>query len=84
VSLILDKITSLRQWLFEAALPFWWERGADRTHGGFYEKIDLDGTPLDHPRRFRVIARQAYSYCEAGRLGWNKMERSYQLLLPTE
>jgi mannose/cellobiose epimerase-like protein (N-acyl-D-glucosamine 2-epimerase family) len=71
VSLILDKITSLRQWMFEAALPFWWERGADRTHGGFYEKIDLDGTPLDHPRRFRVIARQAYSYCEAGRLGWN-------------
>lgn len=71
MTLLSDKIAALREWLFDAALPLWWERGADRIHGGFYEKIDLEGTPLDLPRRFRVIARQAYSYGEAGRLGWN-------------
>jgi mannose/cellobiose epimerase-like protein (N-acyl-D-glucosamine 2-epimerase family) len=71
VTFISNKIASLREWLFDAALPLWWERGADRINGGFYEKIDLDGTPSDLPRRLRVIARQAYSYCEAGRLGWN-------------
>lgn len=70
MTLISNKIASLREWLFDAALPLWWQRGADRINGGFYEKIDADGTPLDFPRRLRVIARQAYSYCEAGRLGW--------------
>jgi mannose/cellobiose epimerase-like protein (N-acyl-D-glucosamine 2-epimerase family) len=29
--------------------------------------------------RFRVIARQAYSYCEAGRLGWNRPWREATL-----
>ena len=53
------------------ALPLWWEVGADRVRGGFHEAIDLDGKPLARPHRARTIARQAFSYCEAGRLGWN-------------
>jgi mannose/cellobiose epimerase-like protein (N-acyl-D-glucosamine 2-epimerase family) len=71
VTPISDQIRLLCAWLFDAALPLWWERGADRVRGGFFEKIDVDGTPADLPRRFRVIARQAFSYFEASRLGWN-------------
>jgi mannose/cellobiose epimerase-like protein (N-acyl-D-glucosamine 2-epimerase family)/glycosyltransferase involved in cell wall biosynthesis len=62
---------ALRDWLFDCALPLWWEVGADRACGGFHEAIDLDGKPLARPHRARTIARQAFSYCEAGRLGWN-------------
>jgi mannose/cellobiose epimerase-like protein (N-acyl-D-glucosamine 2-epimerase family) len=61
----------LRNWLFERALPLWWEVGADHARGGFHEAIDLDGKPVAHPHRARTIARQAFSYCEAGRLSWN-------------
>ena len=62
---------ALRDWLFGCALPLWWEVGADRVRGGFFEAIHLDGTPVIRPQRARTIARQAYSYCEAGRLGWD-------------
>ncbi|HKA79713.1 MAG TPA: AGE family epimerase/isomerase [Xanthobacteraceae bacterium] len=62
---------ALRRWLFEVALPLWWEVGADHLRGGFHEAITLDGKPLALPHRARSIARQAFSYCEAGRLGWN-------------
>lgn len=58
-----------RDWLFDAAFPLWWDVGADPA-GGFHEKIGLDGVPLNAARRLRVQARQAYSYVEAGRLGW--------------
>jgi mannose/cellobiose epimerase-like protein (N-acyl-D-glucosamine 2-epimerase family) len=66
-----NEAAALRRWLFEDALPLWWEVGADRTHGGFHEAIELDGLPFALPHRARVITRQAFSYREAGRLGWN-------------
>ncbi len=62
---------ALRRWLFDAALPLWWDIGADRGGGGFHEAIELDGKPLARPHRARSITRQVFSYCEAGRLGWN-------------
>jgi len=62
---------ALRRWLFHDALPLWWEVGADRGRGGFHEAIDLEGRPLARPRRARSIARMAFSYCGAGRLGWD-------------
>lgn len=65
------EMAGLRRWLFDTALPLWWAVGADRAGGGFHEKIDLDGTPVALPHRARVIARQAYCYCEAGRMGWD-------------
>lgn len=58
-----------REWLFDAALPLWWQAGADPS-GGFYEKIALDGTPVIAPRRLRVQTRQTYAFIEGGRLGW--------------
>jgi mannose/cellobiose epimerase-like protein (N-acyl-D-glucosamine 2-epimerase family) len=65
-----SEAAALKRWLFDIALPLWWEYGADRIQGGFHEAISLDGKPLPRPHRARVIARQAFSYCEAGRLGW--------------
>ena len=64
-------LAGLQKWLFDTALPLWWKVGADHVRGGFHEKIDLDGTPVALPHRARVITRQAYCYCEAGRLGWD-------------
>jgi len=59
-----------RRWLFDAALPLWWEDGADHAGGGFHEKLDLHGRPVGLPTRVRVQSRQVYVYAEAGRLGW--------------
>ena len=62
---------ALRRWLFDKALPLWWDVGADRIGGGFHEQIGLDGKPDARAHRARSITRQAVAYCEAGRLGWN-------------
>lgn len=61
----------LTRWFMERALPIWWERGADLAGGGFFERLNLDGTPADVPRRLRVQARQTYVYAVADRLGWD-------------
>jgi len=60
----------LKTWAAEAAYPLWWRVGADHRKGGFYEKIDLEGAPVDGPRRGRVAPRQIYAYAVAGPLGW--------------
>ncbi|WP_426029407.1 AGE family epimerase/isomerase [Caulobacter sp. DWP3-1-3b2] len=60
----------LKAWALEAAFPLWWTVGADHVQGGFFEKIALDGTPVEAPRRARVQPRQIYSYAVAGLLGW--------------
>jgi mannose/cellobiose epimerase-like protein (N-acyl-D-glucosamine 2-epimerase family) len=60
-----------RAWLFEHALPIWWERGYDKATRCFHERLTLDGEPTaPEPRRMRVQARQAIVYSLAGRLGW--------------
>jgi len=61
----------LKAWALEDAFPLWWSVGADHVKGGFFEKIALDGTPVEAPRRARVQPRQIYSYAAAGLLGWN-------------
>jgi len=62
--------SSLTRWLFDKALPIWWNTGADREKGGFYEKLNLDGTPYDIDRRTRVAARQVFSYALAESMGY--------------
>lgn len=61
---------ALGRWLFDAALPLWWRRGADHVRGGFYDALTLAGEPLE-PRRARVQCRQVFVYATAGRLGWD-------------
>ena len=67
---ILDLNSRLKLWLFDHALPLWWEVGFDRDKGGCFEKIGQDGRAIEGPRRARVAARQAWVYAEAGKLGW--------------
>jgi len=59
-----------RGWLLDAALPLWWERGFDRVHGGFHDKLDALGEPADLPKRVRVQARQTYVFAQGAALGW--------------
>jgi len=60
-----------REWLFNAALPFWWATGFDKAARCFHERIALDGAALAYlPRRTRVQARQTIVYAQAGTLGW--------------
>jgi mannose-6-phosphate isomerase len=69
-SFLADTSRHAQHWLFDAALPLWWERGADHEGGGFHEKIGQDGQAIGKPVRVRVQARQTYVYARAGALGW--------------
>src|SRR5262249_50336578 len=58
-------------WLFEHALPLWWQRGYDSGARAFHERLELDGSNTSpEPRRMRVQARQTFVYAMAGRMGW--------------
>ncbi|MEQ1811878.1 MAG: AGE family epimerase/isomerase [Terricaulis sp.] len=62
-----------RAWMFEAALPFWAERGVDRVDGGFYEELDPDGRPTACDfKRVRVMCRQIYVFSHGAVLGWKQ------------
>ena len=65
-----DAAARLLQWLLDDALQIWWERGADHQGGGYVDRLNLDGTAADRPKRLRVQARQAYVYALAPELGW--------------
>lgn len=62
---------SAREWLFDAAFPFWFDRGIDRRNGGFIDAVGIDGgaVPGSAKRTF-VQGRQVYAFAAAGRLGW--------------
>jgi mannose/cellobiose epimerase-like protein (N-acyl-D-glucosamine 2-epimerase family) len=60
----------LRRHLLEELLPYWAERGVDRQHGGFHNRLDGQGRPLpDDFKRLLVQARQIYAFSQGARLG---------------
>jgi mannose/cellobiose epimerase-like protein (N-acyl-D-glucosamine 2-epimerase family) len=60
-----------REWLLDAAFPFWFERGIDRQHGGFRDLVNIDGTSVPGaPKRMFVQARQIFAFASAGEFGW--------------
>ncbi|MDP3748421.1 MAG: AGE family epimerase/isomerase [Phenylobacterium sp.] len=59
------------RWLRREALPLWWNIGADRARGGFFEGLSVDGRPHAAARRCRVQGRQVFVYATAGALGWD-------------
>ena len=61
---------TLRTWLTRDALPLWWDTGADRSEGGFFDTLDLHGRAMAGPRRARVQARQIVCYALAAARGW--------------
>lgn len=58
------------RWLRMSALPLWASLGADHARGGYHEALSADGAGVDLPRRMRVQARQAYTFAQAGLMGW--------------
>jgi mannose-6-phosphate isomerase len=60
----------LRRHLLEELLPYWAERGVDRVHGGFHNRLDDEGRPLpEASKRLLVQTRQIYVFSEAARMG---------------
>jgi mannose/cellobiose epimerase-like protein (N-acyl-D-glucosamine 2-epimerase family) len=57
--------------LFDEALPLWSVAGVDERHGGFFEALAFDGSPLQKPKRMRTMARQIYAFAVAGQRGWD-------------
>ena len=66
-----DLSAELAAWFADAALPLWWELGADHVNGGFHEALDDAALPVPANRRARVQARQVYVYAMAGAFGWS-------------
>lgn len=60
----------LLDWFTTQAMPLWSTAGTDWAQGGFAEKLDAQGQPVDEPRRTRVVARQLYVFSVARKLGW--------------
>ena len=76
-----------KAWLFDAAAPLWATSGVS-ANALFEEQIGIDGKPVIKIRRMKVQARQIYSFCEIGQLGWNGpwreiVERALDRLLKT-
>lgn len=59
----------LKAWLEGDAFPLWWNVGVDRRHGGFHERLDERGTPLNEPRRARLHPRQMFAFGLADAFG---------------
>lgn len=76
----------VRDWMFNAALPLWAERGVDEQFGGFLEELDFRAEPTAVEfKRVRVTCRQVYVFSHAALLGWSDgaalSERGYDYLL---
>ncbi|MEE9347706.1 MAG: AGE family epimerase/isomerase [Robiginitomaculum sp.] len=66
----LKQSAKFTHWCQQDALPYW-AKFAHDPEGGYYEQLALCGAPdIDHSRRVRVQARQAYVYAHAAHMGW--------------
>lgn len=71
ISGLAETVADARSWLVETALPLWLKVGLDPLRGGFHERLDFGGRPIDAlPRRLMVQARQIYVFAHASLLGW--------------
>lgn len=64
-------VEALKAWFLNTAIPLWSHHGVDSKDGGFFEKLCTDLTPVEEPRRARLVARQIYVFATALELGWN-------------
>lgn len=68
---VAERLDLAQAWAFEAALPYWLERGVDRRNGGAVEALTFDGQDASIPfKRIRVTCRQIYVFSHAAMLGW--------------
>lgn len=62
---------SLKNWLLDDAYRVWWRHGVDQVRGGFHERLNLDGSATQEPRRARLHPRQIYAFSIADEIGWS-------------
>ena len=48
--------------LFERVIPFWEQHSVDRTHGGYYNCLDRDGTVYDTTKHVWLQGRQVWMF----------------------
>ena len=63
-------VRRFERWLMDHALSLWAKKSVDRTHGGFFDLVDLQGHAVPGPRRGRVQGRQCWVFALAGTMGW--------------
>ena len=66
---LISLASEAKDWLFENAAPLWLAHRSP-VSDLFAESLTIDGKPTNAPQRVLVQARQIYSCCEIGRLGW--------------
>jgi len=76
-SLTVSLCEELRLWAVDHGYPIWSRLGLDHGQGGFFEKIDPQGRPVDLPRRGRVTPRQLFSFAAGAELGWATESESF-------
>src|SRR5918994_1685359 len=61
---------TINAWCRAVLLPFWVQASWDRQHGGFFERLDRNGSvvPLDY-KRTRLQGRQIYVFSQAALKG---------------
>ena len=50
------------QELFERVIPFWMRHSLDRTHGGYFNCLDREGTVYDTTKHIWLQGRQAWMF----------------------
>lgn len=66
--------------LFERVIPFWERHSPDRTHGGYFNNLDRDGTVYDTTKHGWLQGRQVWMFAKLyrtveARPGWLEMAR---------
>lgn len=62
---------TIRDWMFNDALPWWAANGVDRKDGGYVEQVTPDGADVGIAfKRTRVTARQIYVFSHGYMLGF--------------
>ena len=62
---------TIKNWMFNDALPWWAANGVDRRDGGYVEQVTPDGADAGVAfKRTRVTARQIYVFSHGHMLGF--------------
>jgi len=63
-------VPRVRHWLLDEALPLWSTVAVDERHGGFFEALSMDASPIARPKRMRTMGRQIFAFAVAKQHGW--------------
>lgn len=84
----LNKIKDLSIYADQIWIPNWFEWFNDTENGGFYERLDKNKQPLDHPKRLLSQCRQIIVYAQylrnnnitSGKI-WDKLHTAFDYVI---